>query len=312
MAKITSKILKSAFVKWKDLKFIQDADFKEMTKDSYRKLRESIITNNFIESFKVWQDGKTIYCLDGYHRIKVFHELEKEGYEIPETFPADFISCRDRKEAGMYVLVYSSIYANITDEGLYGMIHKQQLSIEELQKQIRIPEFDMKRFIKGYFQENTTGDDKLPAYTPVSTLEGDIYEFRGKNTTHRLICGDSTKETTYYKLLRDKRGSLLFTDPPYGINYKYNEHKDKKDGYADLINEAFKQSNQFLKPDAAIYIKQYTHNLQLLFREVPRDWKYKNLIIWGNKSQAHPKVNREYKVFKNGKEYKEKADKKAG
>jgi len=47
------------------------------------------------------------------------------------------------------------------------------------------------------------------------TIAGDLYELNG----HRLLCGDSTKENDIIKLMEGKTASLLFTDPPYNINY---------------------------------------------------------------------------------------------
>jgi hypothetical protein len=80
--KITDKIIKSDLIPWRNMKFLQPDGFKDLTKESYAKLRQSILNNHFLESFKVWQDKKIIYCLDGYHRVKVLHELVREGHAI--------------------------------------------------------------------------------------------------------------------------------------------------------------------------------------------------------------------------------------
>lgn len=148
MNSIKNKILKSELVCWKELKFIQQDKFKELTKDAYSKLRQSIINNDFVESFKVWQCDKNKFCLDGFHRIKVFKELVKEGYTVPEKFRADFIDCKDKREASKLILIYSSIYAKINEQSLDEYLNMNELDIDELKLEIDLPEIDF-----GYFED---------------------------------------------------------------------------------------------------------------------------------------------------------------
>ena len=118
MTEVKSRILKTENVRWKELKVIQPAGFKDLSKESYAKLRQSIVNNNFIDPFKVWENCEDLYVIDGVHRIKVLNELEKEGHTVSQEFPASFIDCKDRKEAAKLVLVYSSIYARIQEDSL--------------------------------------------------------------------------------------------------------------------------------------------------------------------------------------------------
>jgi len=153
---IKNKILKTELVNWQELSFLQNNNFKELKKDDWQKLRNSIIKNNFVQVFNVWQDGEKLYCLDGYHRIKVLNELKKEGYNIPEKLPANFIDCKDKKEASKLVLTYSSVYAKITDDGLYEFISNNELDFDDLKIDVNIPEIDLDYFEKGYFDKEKT------------------------------------------------------------------------------------------------------------------------------------------------------------
>jgi hypothetical protein len=87
---IKNKIIKSEPAEWKKFKFLQTDKFKQFPEEDKQKLRKSIIENNFIEAFKIWEDKKTIYCLDGFHRILIFEELEAEGIKIPEKLQSDW------------------------------------------------------------------------------------------------------------------------------------------------------------------------------------------------------------------------------
>jgi DNA modification methylase len=48
------------------------------------------------------------------------------------------------------------------------------------------------------------------------TKRGDIY-ILGE---HRLMCGNSTSREDFERLMEGKKGRLVFTDPPYNVNYK--------------------------------------------------------------------------------------------
>lgn len=159
MMQIVSRILRSENVRWRDFEFLQPDGFKDLTAAGYSRLRESILRNGFVESFKVWQPakGKKVYCLDGYHRCKVLKALVSEGVEVPETFPADFLDCRSRKDAAKLVLVYSSIYASITDEGLYEFQGLHGLDLESIAEEIDLPDLDIEKFLEGWGGEKDGG-----------------------------------------------------------------------------------------------------------------------------------------------------------
>lgn len=157
--KIQNRIIKSEDVEWKKLKFIQADNFKELTKEAYEKLKNSILTNQFVESFKVWQNGNNLYCLDGFHRIKVLKELLKEGDYIPGRLRADFIECKTRKDAAKLVLIYSSIYAKISEEGLYEYLNKNFLDLNTLELEISIPEVNIEEFKAGFYEDIDIPED---------------------------------------------------------------------------------------------------------------------------------------------------------
>lgn len=85
-------------------------------------------------------------------------------------------------------------------------------------------------------------EDEVPAVQPDPIVqEWDIFELEGKNGKHYLICGDSTKSETYTKLieLAGKKADLLFTDPPYNVNYK-GQGKKTSNG---ILNDRMSDQN---------------------------------------------------------------------
>ena len=151
---IRSKILRSGQVDWRRFSFLQPDSFKALSKTAYEKLRASILENGFVESFKVWESGKKLYCLDGYHRCKVLADLEAEGHAVPETFHADFLDCTSKKDAAKLVLIYSSVYADVTDEGLYEFAETLGVDLAAIAAEIDLPSLDIDKFLAGWGKED--------------------------------------------------------------------------------------------------------------------------------------------------------------
>lgn len=124
-------------------------------------------------------------------------------------------------------------------------------------------EFDLKLEEEEWNEEI---EDEAPEVQPDPIVqEWDIFELEGKNGKHYLICGDSTKSETYTKLteLAGKKADLLFTDPPYNVNYKGQGKKTSNgimnDRMSDqnflfFLQDTFYALSTALKPTAPMYI----------------------------------------------------------
>jgi DNA modification methylase len=98
-----------------------------------------------------------------------------------------------------------------------------------------------------------------PAEDPVSKL-GDIWTLGN----HRLMCGDSTQVSDVEKLMAGQRADMVFTDPPYGIDYSGGRTQVLKEKtYGKLKNDTLSGvdlgnliCNVFLfnKQEADVYI----------------------------------------------------------
>jgi site-specific DNA-methyltransferase (adenine-specific) len=62
---------------------------------------------------------------------------------------------------------------------------------------------------------------------------------------HLLLCGDAREEGCYRRLLGEERAELLWTDPPYGVDYagrtseRLKLTNDHQAGLGRLLSEAF-------------------------------------------------------------------------
>jgi DNA modification methylase len=136
--------------------------------------------------------------------------------------------------------------------------------------------------------EGQTDDDAVPevSETPISR-PGDVWLLGG----HRLLCGDSTVAESYDRLLKGEPVDMVFTDPPYNVNYA-NSAKDKMrgkdrailndnlgDGFYDFLLAALTPTVAHCR--GGIYVAMSSSELDVLqaaFRAAGGKWS--TFIIW--------------------------------
>lgn len=96
----------------------------------------------------------------------------------------------------------------------------------------------------------------LPEPVKVQTRPGDVW-ILGE---HRLICGDATDPRVVEALMGADKADLMWTDPPYGVEYegktkeKLRIQNDGKWSLATLLKGAFEAAADVLKPGAPVYV----------------------------------------------------------
>jgi site-specific DNA-methyltransferase (adenine-specific) len=89
------------------------------------------------------------------------------------------------------------------------------LAIEEL-KGLSDEMFDLTGFDRDLLIGPDEKDDVVPEDAPPVAKLGDLWALG----EHRLLCGDSTNKDDVARLMGDKKADMVFTDPPYNVNYK--------------------------------------------------------------------------------------------
>lgn len=110
------------------------------------------------------------------------------------------------------------------------------LVIEEL-KGLSPEMLDLTGFEKDLIIEPDEKDDEVPEVPeePKSKL-GDLYELG----QHRVLCGDSTKIEDVERLMDGKKADMVFTDPPYGVDYVSRVDKDRRKAWGGIKNDELK------------------------------------------------------------------------
>lgn len=65
----------------------------------------------------------------------------------------------------------------------------------------------------------------------------------------------------------------VITDPPYGINFKYESHDDSPDGYGRFVWSAIEQAERFCLPGSPVFVWQAMLNVRSFNEWFPRDWR---------------------------------------
>ena len=108
-------------------------------------------------------------------------------------------------------------------------------------------------------KEGNIGDDEIPENIETRTNPGDLWLLGD----HRLMCGDATNIDDYSILFNSLKADMVFTDPPYNVNYsgrgKNNLGNIKNDNMSDsqfelFLNDSFDLIDKNIKPLSSIYI----------------------------------------------------------
>lgn len=164
--------------------------------------------------------------------------------------------------------------------------------------------FDMDDF--DFEDSNETIEDDYeiePPEEPKAKL-GEIYQL-GR---HKVMCGDSVDEKDVKKLMGETKADMIFTDPPYLMNFSGNVHGDgsksfnSKHGTIKNDNMSREDGDRFIGGVFAIikkfvigswYVCFYRLGLDYIYRAIDEnDMQHRALIIW-NKGN-HTLSNSDY------------------
>lgn len=123
---------------------------------------------------------------------------------------------------------------------------------------------------------------------------GEIIEYEENEIfSHRLMCGDSTKEEDVAKLMNGDKADMVFTDPPYNADYSSRVDINRRKPWGGILNDnmTHEQFEDFLidlngtiysycKEGASIYEcidwKHYSQ-MEKVFKEA---FTQKSMIVW--------------------------------
>ena len=188
----------------------------------YEKLKKSILAFDMVEPL-VW-NKQTGNLAGGHQRLKIMKEL---GYTEADVSVVDIDETQEKalnialnKISGEWDLPSLKDLLQELDTGAFDMeiTGFDAKEIEDLMNQFHVPE------------EGLTNDDAVPEDVETVCKKGDLWQLGN----HRLLCGDATVITDVERLMGGEKADMVFTDPPYGVGFKYKT-------YDDVGGEAYEQ-----------------------------------------------------------------------
>ena len=257
----------------------------------YEKLKKSINTFGYVEPL-VW-NSRTGNLVGGHQRFKI---LIEQGFKEVEVSVVDL----DEVQEKTLNIALNKISGDWDDAKLNQMLH-ELTDIKGLD--ISLTGFDLPEISEIFDRYETVEEDLPSPFDPNAkpiTTKGELIELG----THRILCGDSGKKEDVDRLLAGNKAGLLFTDPPYNVNYGENlvQSNDQwrkiandnmpQDEYEKWLRLILKNACSVLDEGAAVYIwngsRQFGPMYDMLLEE---KLHVSSVITWAKETFAFGRFN---------------------
>lgn len=248
-------------------------------KSAIDKLTKSIQEFGWTNPVLVSKDG---FVLAGHARLKA---AEKAGFEeVPvivlplEGEKADAYLIADNRlqeETDWDMPLLKEVVQDLFDQD-YDLT-LTGLDAEEIDKLLRPPE--------ELVEDDFDPEEEAEKIEEPITKPGDVWQLG----EHRLICGDATVLDDIQKLMDGAEADMVFTDPPYNVDYtgktkdklKIQNDRMEDEKFRAFLYDAFTNMFAVSKPGAAIYVC-HADSEGLNFRAAMKEsgWLLKQCLIW--------------------------------
>lgn len=184
---------------------------RQLTKDQYIQLKDSIMRFGLVDPLIVNKNKERKNILVGGHqRLRIAKEMGVESIpcvEVDLTLDQEKeLNIRLNKNVGEWDFDALANYFDV------GELTEWGFSNDDLQ------------FYEDEPKQGLIDDDEIPEVEEPITQAGDLW-ILGE---HRLLCGDATKKEDVDLLMDGKKADMVFTDPPYGVDYDGGSKKREK------------------------------------------------------------------------------------
>ena len=280
--------METKLIKIEDLKFA-DYNPRTISKENFERLRLSIRSFGFTVPCTVNNyPGRENVLIAGHMRSRAAKE---EGMT---EVPCFIVSLDPQKERLLNIALNNQNLAGEYDEQL---LAEMIVKLNDEDADIKLTGFDeeqISNILDDYMDTGNGDDDEAPepeAGEPESKL-GEIYELG----PHRLMCGDSTSIADVEKLLNGIKGDMIFTDPPWNVDYGGGIQAENAQGYkprsilndkmtpekwSDFVSGFVFSLKNATKPGAPIYLVMSAKEWPVIddaLRKIGFYWS--STIIW--------------------------------
>jgi DNA modification methylase len=246
--------------------------------------------------------NRDLTIIGGHQRYAILIEKHgNDGYEVDVRVPEKALSKAQEKELNIRLnrnlgeFDYD-LLANFDEDFLKGI------------------GFESVELDKIFQEEQKPEDDDVPEVEKTYIKTGDMFQLGD----HRLLCGDCTKREDVERLMDGDKSDMVFTDPPYGVDYgKKNRFlnsfqkagRNLKDivndqlGKDDLFNmlvKAFSLSREFGKDHCSYYVTAPQGGelglMMMMMMMIASELPTRHVLIWKKNTQNFSlgRLNYEY------------------
>lgn len=289
-------------VKYESIANLNPAPYnpRKWSEDSIKQLTESIKAFGLVDPILVNSaENRKNIVIGGHFRLKVAKDLGIKEVpvvyvDIPEIEREQELNIRLNKNLGDWDYSLLSEF----DESLLADIGFSSEEIDDI--------FDLETMVEETFDLEKELD-KLDIKS-VEAKKGDIYKLGDS----RLMVGDSTIPEDFDKLMNDEPADMCMTDPPYILDYLHAKRGGKPvTGFGAKKNRRYLETDtipdnftelwmaniaKHAKPDFSIICYENWKNLRVIWGEMEKYWKVKNMIVW-HLPNRHQGFSAKYKFF---------------
>ena len=218
---------KNEYREVESLKF-WDKNPRKIKKEDFERLKNQILSLGQYKPLLITEDGVVI---GGNMRLRAYREL---GIK---TAWVSVVDAKDEETILKYAFSDND-RAGYYDDDLLANLSSAFPDFEwsDYAVDLTPPETLDKVLFKEEVQE-----DEVPEVSdkePISKL-GEVYQL-GR---HKLMCGDSTKIEDVEKLMNGQKADMVFTDPPYNVDYQGSMNTHSKNEKSPILNDSMSSEN---------------------------------------------------------------------
>ena len=253
---------------------------RQISDEQLERLKKSILEFSLVEPI-VW-NKQTGNIVGGHQRFKV---LEFIGIKSTKVVVVDLPLTKEK----MLNLALNKIQGEWNLQLLHDVI--VDVDIGEYPIELTGFDYDELKDLIGYEKENSlTGaeEDAVPEPPDKAiTQPGDLLILGD----HRLYCGDSTDEGLLKAFLDGEQAGMIFTDPPYNVNYEDTFGRkimgDNQKDFRGFLEKVYRNAFANCSANAPAYVCYAEANvLEFLTCAIEAGWDYRNTLIWLKDVQA--------------------------
>lgn len=251
---------------------------REISRHDFEALKRSIQEFGFVDPVIVNKDNSII---GGHQRVDAARELGIDAV------PVVYVEVGD-EQAKILNLALNRISGEWDKEKLKNLFSE----LSSLSLDLGLTGFTSEE-VSTLLDFTNEDNYESPKDLPTKVSYGQVW-LLGK---HRLMCGDATKKEDVSKLMDGEKAQVIFTDPPYNVDYtspaggsyaggKYVHPKVFNDNlsnsqYSAFLTNALKNAFSFTKDAMSIYLffasRHYTL-VRMAFEDA--GFYYSQMVIW--------------------------------